>query len=44
MLRISLFGPPNRRKQPERYAPFALNFVKANKHIDKIKYIGYNNP
>jgi hypothetical protein len=20
MLRISLFGPPNRRKQPERYA------------------------
>jgi hypothetical protein len=26
MLRISLFGPPKRRKQPERYATFLLNF------------------
>jgi hypothetical protein len=28
MLRISLFGPPNRRKQPERYAPFVLKFIE----------------
>jgi hypothetical protein len=25
MLRISLFGPPNRRKQPERYAAQITN-------------------
>jgi hypothetical protein len=25
MLRISLFGPPNRRIQPERYAQLVLN-------------------
>jgi hypothetical protein len=24
MLRISLFGPPKRRKRPERYAQFAI--------------------
>jgi hypothetical protein len=24
MLRISLFGPPNRRKHPERYAKFGI--------------------
>jgi hypothetical protein len=23
-----LFGPPNRRKQPERYVQFGLNFLK----------------
>jgi curli biogenesis system outer membrane secretion channel CsgG len=28
MLRISLFGPPNRRKQPERYAQLVENFSK----------------
>jgi hypothetical protein len=27
MLRISLFGPPNRRKQPERYAQLRLKFL-----------------
>jgi hypothetical protein len=27
MLRICLFGPPKRRKQPERYAPFVLKLV-----------------
>jgi hypothetical protein len=27
MLRISLFGPPNRRKQPERYAQFGLKWL-----------------
>ncbi|MDR2742443.1 MAG: hypothetical protein LBB98_09870, partial [Treponema sp.] len=26
MLRIFLFGPSNRRKQPERYAKLHLNF------------------
>jgi hypothetical protein len=26
MLRISLSGPPNRRKQPERYAPLNPEF------------------
>jgi hypothetical protein len=26
MLRISLFGPPNRRKQPERYAKWPIAF------------------
>jgi hypothetical protein len=26
MLRISLFGPPNRRKQPERYVQLGLKF------------------
>jgi hypothetical protein len=26
MLRISLFGPPKRHIQPERYAPFALKY------------------
>jgi hypothetical protein len=30
MLRISLFGPPNRRKQPERYAKvFCLTVIVA---------------
>jgi hypothetical protein len=28
MLRISLFGPPNRRIQPERYAQCFLNFLE----------------
>jgi hypothetical protein len=28
MLRIFLFGPPNRRKQPERYAKWVLNFFE----------------
>jgi hypothetical protein len=28
MLRISLFGPPNRRKQPERYAKYGLNWLE----------------
>jgi hypothetical protein len=28
MLRISLFGPSKRRKQPERYVPFVLKFCK----------------
>jgi hypothetical protein len=28
MLRISLCGPPNRRKQPERYVPFALKLAE----------------
>jgi hypothetical protein len=27
MLRISLFGPPNRRKQPKRYAKYKLKFM-----------------
>jgi hypothetical protein len=27
MLRIFLFGLAKRRKQPERYVPFALKFV-----------------
>jgi hypothetical protein len=27
MLRIFLFGPPNRRKQPERYAKYNLKFM-----------------
>jgi hypothetical protein len=38
MLRICLFGRPNRRIQPERYAPFVLKFVE--KDIDKIKLYG----
>jgi hypothetical protein len=34
MLRISLFGPPNRRKQPKRYAKLRLNvFVKFLENI-----------
>jgi hypothetical protein len=33
MLRICLSGPPNRRKQPERYAQYALKLV------EKIKFI-----
>jgi hypothetical protein len=38
MLRISLFGPPNRRKQPKRYVQFCLNFVKLiDKYIKPIK-------
>jgi hypothetical protein len=28
MLRICLFGPPKRRKQPERYVQLCLKFVK----------------
>jgi hypothetical protein len=28
MLRISLFGPPKRRQQPKRYAPFAPKLVE----------------
>jgi hypothetical protein len=28
MLRISLFGPPNRRQQPERYAQYPMKFIK----------------
>jgi hypothetical protein len=41
MLRKPLFGPTKRRKQPERYAPFALKLVENNqvKCIDKIKII-----
>jgi hypothetical protein len=27
MLRIFLFGRPKRRKQPERYVPFALKLA-----------------
>jgi hypothetical protein len=27
MLRISLFGPPNRRKQPERYTTWGLKLL-----------------
>jgi hypothetical protein len=30
MLRISLFGLPNRRKHPERYPPFTLRFCKTS--------------
>jgi hypothetical protein len=30
MLRISLFGPPNRRKQPKRYTPLFLKFLEQN--------------
>jgi hypothetical protein len=43
MLRIFLFGLSNRRKQPERYTPFALKFSEileikeyGNKYIVKI--------
>jgi hypothetical protein len=40
MLRISLSGPPNRRKQPERYVQFALKwltkFTKAYKILCKV--------
>jgi hypothetical protein len=28
MLRISLFGPPNRRKQPERYVQYGPKIFK----------------
>jgi hypothetical protein len=36
MLRISLSGPSNRRKQPERYATYSPNFLKNfYKYIDK---------
>jgi hypothetical protein len=35
MLRISLFGPPNRRKQPERYAQ--LHFKFYCKFFEKMK-------
>jgi hypothetical protein len=36
MLRISLFGPPKRRQQPERYTPFALKLIEyMQKNIDK---------
>jgi hypothetical protein len=35
MLRISLFGPPNRHIQPERYVPFALKFIKNGKNERK---------
>jgi hypothetical protein len=34
LLRKPLFGPPNRRKQPEGYAPFCLKLFL--KWIDKI--------
>jgi hypothetical protein len=35
MLRIFLFGPPNRRKQPERYVPFLQKILpKLYKNID----------
>jgi hypothetical protein len=42
MLRISLSGPPNRRKQPERYVQYPLKFFEelcqaASPLIDKIK-------
>jgi GrpB-like predicted nucleotidyltransferase (UPF0157 family) len=32
MLRISLFGPPKRRKQPERYVQVWLTWLKKYKH------------
>jgi hypothetical protein len=35
MLRISLFGPPNRRKQPERYATYRLKLIGNNKKYKK---------
>jgi hypothetical protein len=28
MLRISLFGPPKRRQQPERYAKLGLKLIE----------------
>jgi hypothetical protein len=48
MLRISLFGPPNRRRtegsqQPERYAQLDLNFfrnLKQSNNLKKHKKIG----
>jgi hypothetical protein len=30
MLRVSLFGPPKRRKQPERYVPFLDKILLKN--------------
>jgi hypothetical protein len=33
LLRKSLFGLQNRRKQPERYTTFALNSIMAHKYI-----------
>jgi hypothetical protein len=42
MLRISLYGPPNRRKQPERYVQLRLNFSEILKWtIDKKEYCRY---
>jgi hypothetical protein len=45
MLRISLFGPPNRRIQPERYVPFLLNLSEIFKiHVENLltkKWIKY---
>jgi hypothetical protein len=42
MLRISLFGPPKRHIQPERYAKFCLKFTKnVLETIDKVKMIEY---
>jgi hypothetical protein len=36
MLRICLFGPPKRRKQPERYAKFGPKLVE---NIKKTKFL-----
>jgi hypothetical protein len=33
MLRISLFGPPNRRKQPERYVQFSTDYLQENESM-----------
>jgi hypothetical protein len=35
MLRISLFGPPKHRQQPERYVQYALKFVGNIKKLSK---------
>jgi hypothetical protein len=40
-LRVCLFGPPNRRIQPERYAKFGLKFFQNIKPIDIIIKIVY---
>jgi hypothetical protein len=38
MLRISLFGPPNRRKQPERYAKFAQKSIDKDKNMEYYEF------
>jgi hypothetical protein len=46
MLRISLFGPPNRRIQPERYVQYALIFWKIIEKLltkEETKYIIISN-
>jgi hypothetical protein len=42
-LRVSLFGPPNRRKQPERYVQWGLKWFEYTLTKNNMRHIVYIN-